>query len=56
MMYPFMPSSSFDQSKVESTHQIPSPKYKDKGYAKRARVLSKREIKEQLNNPTGFTR
>lgn len=49
MMYPFMPSSAFDCSKVESNHQVPSPKNKGKGHAKRARVLSKREINDQLN-------
>lgn len=52
MMYPLMPSSAFDQSKVESIHQTPSPKYRDKGHSKKTRVLSKREIKEQLNSLT----
>jgi hypothetical protein len=57
MMYPLMPSSAFDYSKVESIHQVPGPKRKDaRSHAKRLRVLAKREIKDQLNAPPGYTR
>lgn len=55
MMYPFMPSSARDQSKVESIHQVQGPKRKDsKSHAKRLRVLAKREIASQLNAPSGY--
>jgi len=57
MKYLLMPSSAFDYSKIESIHQTPSPKRKQKdGHAKRIRVLSKREIQDQLNTPLSFVR
>jgi hypothetical protein len=57
MKYLFVPSSAFDSSKVESTHQVPGPKRKDtRSHAKRTRVLSKREIQNQLNSPQGYIR
>lgn len=47
MKYPGVPCIDF--SKVESTHQVANPKRRRKGSnLKRIRVLSRREIAEQL--------
>jgi hypothetical protein len=44
-----VPPSSTDQSKVESMHQIASPKWIQKhGHVLRSRRLSKQEIEQQL--------
>lgn len=47
MRYPGVPC--IDYSKVESTHGVAAPKKKEKhSHLKKIRVLSRREIREQL--------
>jgi hypothetical protein len=47
MLLPVVPS--FDYSKVESIHQVTSPKRRQKdGQHKKARSLSRQQIREQL--------